>query len=87
MKKKKIFWVLSISIILTIITTIWLANRKIDEIAKDSVYNEVSKIPYNKVGLLLGTSKTLSSGEENLYFMNRIVAVNELFKAHKFLTS
>jgi len=83
MKKKKIFWVLSISIILTIITTIWLANRKIDEIAKDSVYNEVSKIPYNKVGLLLGTSKTLSSGEENLYFMNRIVAVNELFKAHK----
>jgi SanA protein len=43
----------------------------------------VSEIPYNKVGLLLGTSKYLKNGNENLYYKYRIEAAAKLYKTHK----
>jgi SanA protein len=43
----------------------------------------VNDIPKNEVGLLLGTSKTLSSGVENLYYKYRIEAAVELYKNEK----
>lgn len=46
-------------------------------------YNEISKLPYNDFGLVLGTSKYLKSGKINPYFQNRISATFELFKAKK----
>jgi len=43
----------------------------------------LNRIPKNKVGLLLGTSKYLRNGEENEYFKNRIHATIELYNAGK----
>lgn len=36
--------------------------------AKGKVFDNVQNIPYNEVGLLLGTSPVTPSGEHNYYF-------------------
>ena len=35
-------------------------------------YQDVNLIPYNKVAVVLGTSKYQSDGRRNLYFQNRM---------------
>ena len=43
----------------------------------------MQKVPTNKVGLVLGTSKWLKDGRPNLYFKYRIQAAYDLYKAGK----
>lgn len=62
---------------------IFWANFKIENETKDKVTSELSKLPDEKVGLLLGTSKTLANGSPNSYFFNRIEATAELYKSGK----
>ena len=62
---------------------IFWANFKIDAESEDYVTSELSKLPTEKTGLLLGTSKTLSNGNPNAYFFNRIEAAAELYKSGK----
>jgi len=50
---------------------------------KHKTFNDPIKIPKNKVGILLGTSKYVSRGTINLYYKNRIEAASELFHAGK----
>lgn len=47
------------------------------------VYNSTSSIPYNKVGLFLGTAKYLNNGHVNLYYKYRIEAAIKLYNAGK----
>ena len=49
----------------------------------EKIYTQVNKIPPNKVGLLLGTSKYLSSGHINLYYKYRIEAATQLYRSGK----
>lgn len=60
-----------------------LSNLVVNQNAKEKVFTDTSKIPKNKVGLLLGTSKILEGGEENLYFIYRVNAAVKLFKSKK----
>ncbi|MCL4143761.1 UNVERIFIED_CONTAM: hypothetical protein GTU68_018241 [Idotea baltica] len=46
-------------------------------------YNDLGNVPINKVGLVLGTSKTLSNGRQNLYFTYRVNAAAELYQSGK----
>lgn len=46
-------------------------------------YSDVSKIPYNRVGLALGTNPLVTSGNMNYYFKYRIDACERLYKAGK----
>lgn len=46
-------------------------------------FNSAEKIKFNKLGLLLGTSKYLSGGSLNLYYKYRIDATVELYNAGK----
>jgi SanA protein len=46
-------------------------------------YNTPLKIPHNRTGLVLGTSKYLAEGGLNQYFINRIDAATELYNAGK----
>ncbi len=46
-------------------------------------YDSVTKIPHNRTGLVLGTSKYLAKGGLNDYFVYRIQAATELYKAKK----
>lgn len=60
-----------------------ISNYKINSVSKNHIYNNTELIPYNKTGLLLGTSKYLKSGKSNLYFEYRIQATEALFKSGK----
>lgn len=79
---KKISVILLICILLIAFFT-WFANFRINQASEDRVYDDVNKISYRKVGLLLGASKMLANGRENLYFTYRIQAAVELYNAGK----
>ena len=59
------------------------ANFKINTESEDYITSELSKLPNEKTGLLLGTSKILSNGNPNAYFFNRIAAAAALYKSGK----
>ena len=80
-KKKIIAW--AIVLLGAMLTTIYFCDAKISKSAKGKIFNDTTSVPYNKVGLLLGTSKYLKSGEINLYYSYRIDAANALLKANK----
>jgi SanA protein len=46
-------------------------------------FDDIAKIPANRVGLVLGCTRYLRSGRPNLYFAYRITAAAELFRAGK----
>lgn len=79
-KRLILFFTITLSILLG---TIIYANLSISLYAQKKVYNNVKTIPYNKVGLLLGTSKYLSHGSINMYYAYRIKAATLLFFNHK----
>ena len=80
--KKKLFYITLIIAILCVIS-IFICDWTIKKNAASCIYTEISDIPANNVGLLLGTSSKLKSGNNNLYFDYRIDAAVELYKAGK----
>ncbi len=65
-----------------ILLTFW-ANHTIEYATDDYVTSSINKLPKEKVGLVLGTSKSLKNGNKNPYFFYRIEAAEELFKSGK----
>ncbi len=65
-----------------ILFTLW-ANHTIEYATDDYVTSSINKLPNEKVGLVLGTSKSLKNGNKNPYFFYRIEAAEELFKSGK----
>ena len=74
---------LSIVAIILVLLAIFVANYLVENSTKNKVFNDVNKIPKNKVGLVLGTTKLLKGGWINAYFTYRINAVVELYNAKK----
>lgn len=62
---------------------IWWANFKIENTTEDYVTGNISKLPNEKVGVVLGTGKFLANGQPNLYFTYRMDAAAELYHAGK----
>lgn len=58
---------------------VFYANFTIDSEAEDNVTSDIRNLPNEKVGLLLGTSKTLDNGSPNPYFTYRIEAAAKLY--------
>jgi len=81
-KSKKLKIAIAVLLILQI-GLIIICNSIINKTTNELVFNEINQIPHNKVGLLLGTSKFLKSGQPNMYFSNRITAAVELHEAGK----
>ncbi|MCL4129348.1 UNVERIFIED_CONTAM: hypothetical protein GTU68_049556 [Idotea baltica] len=65
------------------VLSIYFSNKLIETNAKRKVFSEINEIPKNKVGLLLGTAKTLRNGQINLYYKHRLEAAIKLFKTGK----
>lgn len=63
---------------LSVLFVFW-ANFTIDSEAEDNVTSDIGNLPNEKVGLLLGTSKTLNNGSPNPYFKYRIDAAAKLY--------
>lgn len=79
---KNIITIFLILIVLGILFTLW-ANHTIEYATDDYVTSSINKLPNEKVGLVLGTSKSLKNGNKNPYFFYRIEAAEELFKSGK----
>ena len=69
--------------LLLTVLAVYLADKAITTAAKGKLFSETNSIPYNKVGLLLGTGKYLESGHLNYYYQYRIDAATTLMKASK----
>lgn len=83
MRKRKILLYSLLVLIPVCLIAIFLCNRIISNTAKGKLYTDIKSIPYNRVGLLLGTSKFLNSGYRNYYYDYRIEAATRLLKEGK----
>jgi SanA protein len=83
MGKKKIFLYSSFFVIIITFFIIFFCNKIITDTAAGKLYVDADIIPFNKVGLLLGTSKYIANGNVNPFFYNRIQAAVRLIKAGK----
>ncbi|MFA9290354.1 MAG: vancomycin high temperature exclusion protein [Solirubrobacteraceae bacterium] len=79
----KIIFNLFFLVLLSFLTIIIGCNFYIKFSVKNQLYDSINSIPYNKVGMVLGTSKYLKNRELNLYFINRMEAAIALYKAKK----
>ncbi|MBB1140315.1 vancomycin high temperature exclusion protein [Myroides sp. WP-1] len=79
---KKIIFSIGILSILVLLF-IWIANVQVSSSTKEQLFDTVDHIPYNKVGMVLGTAKQLNGGQLNYYFTYRIEAAAKLYHAGK----
>jgi SanA protein len=83
MSKKRILTYTFIFLLLATVATIYFCNRSVEKTAEGKLYSDTESIPFNKVGLLLGTSKYISGGRLNPYYAFRIEAARKLIEAGK----
>jgi len=62
---------------------IWICNFWVEQRTNEQVFDTVQAIPYNEVGLVLGTARYLNGGYRNPYFYYRITAAAQLYHAGK----
>ncbi|MGZ4034893.1 MAG: hypothetical protein ACXVP4_08530 [Bacteroidia bacterium] len=66
-------------LLLLIIILISWSNYYIIKTTHSQIYSEITEIPKNDVAILLGASKSLKNGNDNLFFKYRIEAAAQLF--------
>jgi SanA protein len=81
-RKKILIRILVLLVLLFVIFTIWI-NIAVSVLGNKYAYDSVEKIPHNHCALVLGTSKYLSNGHQNLYYLNRIKAAVDLYNNKK----
>ncbi len=81
MRKKYI--TLSSLIVLGLLLLITVCHLTIEWYSGSRTYSDITLIPKNKVGLVLGTASRLVEGGVNPYYAHRIGATIELYKAGK----
>ena len=65
------------------LAVIVLSHLVIEWSTSGKLYDRVAEVPYNKVGIVLGTARHRAEGGLNPYYENRIKAAVALFKAGK----
>ena len=70
-------------VFLVFIVGIISCNLYVEVASKGKTFNNITEIPTNKVGLLLGTAKYLRGGSINLFYQYRINAAVKLYKSGK----
>ena len=83
--RKKMLW-FTLTPLIIIIVVIAICYSFVTINANGLTYNTINDIPSNEVGLLLGTSPQTPENEPNFYYINRIIATSELYKAGKIKT-
>ena len=61
----------------------WLAERRLDQTAEARSFSDVAKAPVVEVALVLGTAPIGPEGGPNRYFVYRLDAAADLWKAGK----
>ncbi len=80
MKKYLIF---TLTPVLLLILGIGLCYAWVDFSSRAYLYDDVNKIPYREVGVVLGTSKYVGNKRINPFYRTRIEAAAALYKAGK----
>lgn len=73
---------LSFGLVLGVLMVIFI-NWKISAFARPYIFKSLDELPYNKVGLVPGTSSRITTGQTNFFFVYRLQAAAALFKAGK----
>src|ERR1041385_4565145 len=68
---------------LVAVGAIFFAARRIEGVSASALKLDISALPHEHVGLVLGCSPVVRSGAPNWYFENRIATAAALFQAHK----
>ena len=63
--------------------TLWLCDSVVEQSCEGVCFSRVEDVPKRQVGVLLGTSKYVATGQVNLYYWYRIEAAARLFQAGK----
>lgn len=71
------------SLLIVLVLVILFSNYHIITSTSDYIYHSTDSLPYNRVGLVLGTSQYLRGGGTNPYFRYRIDAAERLYRAGK----
>ncbi len=83
-KVSKIVWVVFGIIIVLCLALMLVCNQIVVNNAEGKVFSNIDSIKYNKVGLLLGTTpQARITKVKNYFFIYRIDAAEELYKAGK----
>lgn len=80
---KRKFLLVTATFVWLLMAVIFLSNYVVVTKTSALVYDNIESVPYNRVGLLLGTSKYTAKNYQNQYFVNRIRAAAELYHAGK----
>jgi len=83
MNKRKLFTRIVLITIVIGSLTAYLCNRAIVNAAKGHLYADTKSIPFNRVGLLLGTSRAGRNGHHNPFYDHRIEAAIQLIRSQK----
>lgn len=78
-------WVIKLTIIVIFsgVTIILISNWWVVYNTRNQSYFDIQELPANDVGLVLGTSKFVRTGKENLFFRYRMEATARLWKEGK----
>lgn len=79
---KKVFKA-GLFLILALILLLVACNFIVSGTTADKTYDTIQNLPYNRVGLVLGTSNKLIGGATNPYYTNRIKATILLYTSKK----
>ena len=80
--KRRIKWI-SVVLILLTVGVIVGSGVVICFAASGRLYSDTSLIPFRKTGIVLGCSRKLANGRNNLFFAYRVAAAANLYKANK----
>ncbi|MCR5049816.1 MAG: YdcF family protein [Paludibacteraceae bacterium] len=80
---KKIILYACLTALVCIAVGIICCNRIVTSAAEGKIYDNLSVVPHNRVGLLLGTRPTGRTGLPNPYYVYRIEACVALYRAGK----
>ncbi len=81
--KIKFYIAVVIFFTISIIIFLLVSDYSVTTSTEKALKSEPQNIEENRVGLLLGTRKVLSNGQENLYYKYRIEAAIELYNSKK----
>jgi SanA protein len=81
-KLKKLLAILLVLLVISVVT-VYVCDETVKRSARGKLYSAANQIPYNRTGLLLGTSKYLRNGYVNPYYQYRLEAAVALMKSGK----
>jgi SanA protein len=79
---KRILYI-CLAVVAVVVLFVVACNLAVVKTADSRMYTDVSAVPKNRVGLLLGTNPIGRTGNPNTFYVNRIQAALDLYRAGK----